>query len=426
MSAISTTSGHLTVDEVDGIVHARGIAYAVAQRYQDPEPILSPDAELDATTRGPMCCQNPSRLEGVNGPIGNELRQSENCQVLSVTAPSAASELPVMVWFHGGAYVSGGGEASKYDPDPLVRNGVIVVCVTYRLGGFGYLDPTGNGRTNLGLKDQIEAMRWVASNIAAFGGDPANVTIFGQSAGADSVLSMIAADSARGLFHRAIVQSAPNGVTERAAQHTIAQRAFTAHFTSRDLDAATAPAAEVLAGEKTVASAMVDAPATGRMPFHPVAGDDPLPGDLASALEARAAGVELLIGNTKDDAAPFVAMDPRGARLRRWGPLGRMLFSRIVSRATSTMFDIDAVARIWRESGGEVATYRFDWAPESSSLGASHCLELPFLFGGDWSDAPMLNGQRPPARLAAEMQQIWTAFAAQGVAGLPSHSLRFT
>jgi len=426
MRTISTTSGYLTVDDADGIVHARGIPYAVAERYRDPEPILNPDAERDATIRGPMCCQNPSRLDSVNGPIGNELQQSENCQVLSVTAPSAAADLPVMVWLHGGAYVSGGGEASKYDPDPLVRNGVIVVCVTYRLGGFGYLDPTGNGRTNLGLKDQIEALRWVASNIATFGGDPDNVTIFGQSAGADSVLSMIAADSARGLFHRAIVQSAPTGVTERAAQHAIARGAFTAHFDLTDLDAATAPASEVLAAEKAVASAMADVPATGRMPFHPVAGDDPLPGDLVPALHAGAARVELLIGNTKDDAAPFVAMEPRGARLRSWGPLGRMLFSRIVSRATSAMFGIDAVAEIWRESGGKVATYRFDWAPKDSGLGASHCLELPFLFGGDWSDAPMLNGQTPPARLAAEMQQTWTAFATHGVAGLASDTLHFS
>jgi para-nitrobenzyl esterase len=144
------------------------------------------------------------------------------------------------------------------------------------------------------------------------------------------------------------------------------------------------------------------------------------------ALHAGAARVELLIGNTKDDAAPFVAMEPRGARLRSWGPLGRMLFSRIVSRATSAMFGIDAVAEIWRESGGKVATYRFDWAPKDSGLGASHCLELPFLFGGDWSDAPMLNGQTPPARLAAEMQQTWTAFATHGVAGLASDTLHFS
>jgi para-nitrobenzyl esterase len=148
-------------------------------------------------------------LDEVTGPLVASLQQGEQCLVLSITAPVGARSLPVMVWFHGGAYVSGGGESAKYDADDLAGRGIVVVSVTYRLGVLGYLPPTSTGADNLGLLDQLEALRWVQRNIATFGGDPGQVTIFGQSAGGDSVLSLVALPSAVDLYQRAIVQSAP-------------------------------------------------------------------------------------------------------------------------------------------------------------------------------------------------------------------------
>ena len=128
-----------------------------------------------------------------------------------------------MVWLHGGAYVSGGGEAQRYDADELARRGrVVVVRVSYRLGVFGYLSPSGVD--NLGLRDQILALRWVHDNIGAFGGDPDRVTVFGQSAGADSVLSLMLCGQSTGLFQRAIMQSAPLGVREGRDAMTAAMR----------------------------------------------------------------------------------------------------------------------------------------------------------------------------------------------------------
>jgi para-nitrobenzyl esterase len=179
------------------------VPYGQASRFASPAapvPWIEPRA---LTERGPICPQLPSRLSFVTGPVTDGLQRSEDCQVLSVTAPNDADGLPVMVWFHGGAYVSGSGESSKYDPDALVAEGrVVVVTVSYRLGIFGYCTPLGVDDDNLGLRDQLLALRWVHDNIAAFGGDPQRVTLFGQSAGGDSVYSLLLSEAADGLCSR--------------------------------------------------------------------------------------------------------------------------------------------------------------------------------------------------------------------------------
>ena len=134
---INTTAGALKA-EVEGLVRARGVRYATAYRFAEPEP-YSWDGVLDATQRGPACPQPPSSLAAVVGNSVDGLTFDEHCQVLTVTAPVDASGLPVMVWFHGGAYVTGSGESAKYDAEPLAHEGVVVVSVSYRLGVFGYL-----------------------------------------------------------------------------------------------------------------------------------------------------------------------------------------------------------------------------------------------------------------------------------------------
>ena len=243
-----------------------GFATARAARFAAPQPIAPWSDVLDTTTRGPACPQLPSRLEWVTGPVVDGLAMSEDCQVLSVTAPSDANGLPVMVWLHGGAYVSGGGEAPKYDADELARRGrVVVVRVTYRLGVLGYLSPSGVD--NLGLRDQILALQWVHDNIGAFGGDPERVTVFGQSAGADSVLSLMLCEQTTGLFQRAIMQSAPLGVRDGRDAMTAAMRsAANAVTTGQLLDAQTAAVA-----------AAAPFGLIGSLPFGPIMGSDPLP-----------------------------------------------------------------------------------------------------------------------------------------------------
>jgi para-nitrobenzyl esterase len=412
-------AGPLLAEDDGSLVHVRGIRYARAARFAAPQPIAPWLDVLDATTRGPVCPQLPSRLAWVTGPVVDGLAMSEDCQVLSVTAPSDATGLPVMVWLHGGAYVSGGGEAPKYDADELARGGrVVIVTVSYRLGVLGYLSPSGVD--NLGLRDQILALQWVHDNIGVFGGDPERVTVFGQSAGADSVLSLMLCEQTTGLFHRAIMQSAPLGVRD-------GREAMTAEMRS----AANATiATELLDAQTAAAAAAARFGLIGGLPFGPITGLDPLPAapDAAERLAEAARHVELLVGYTRNDGAPFAAMDPRTARLKRLGPVGTAVERAASAALTRRVFGVPArrLAEAWRGHGGRSATYRVEWSPPRAPLGACHCIELPLLFDGPaWTDAPMLGGDPVDDRLAQTMRRNWSGFAHHGTDGLDSPSLRF-
>ncbi|ORA15072.1 para-nitrobenzyl esterase [Mycobacterium asiaticum DSM 44297] len=414
------------------LVRARGIPYARASRFGAPVPAPPHTDDLDATRRGPVCPQLPSRLEFVTGPVVANLSQHEQCQVLSVTAPSDAQGLPVMVWFHGGAYVSGSGEAPKYDPDELVADGrVVVVTVTYRLGIFGYLNPDGDGDANLGLRDQIMALHWVQHNIAAFGGDRSRVTIFGQSAGADSVLSLILSDGTAGLFHRAILQSAPLGLRYGREAMTAAMR-NSANEALRDVSPAEASIGQLLDAQMAAVATAQRFGARGGFPFAPIAGMAPLPAtpDERRRLLDAASNVEILAGYTCDDAAPFVAMDPRGRRLGRLGRLGNAMTGLVVRSVTKRIFSRPALdlAKLWISAGGRAATFRVDWSPAGAPLGACHCIELPLLLGtpASWADAPMLGTGSDPidAQLARTTRGRWAAFAHDGIPALGGTALR--
>jgi para-nitrobenzyl esterase len=356
-------------------------------------------------------------LEWVTGSVVDGLAMSEDCQVLSVTAPSDADRLPVMVWFHGGAYVSGGGESPHYDADELARAGrVVVVRVSYRLGVLGYLSPSGVD--NLGLRDQILALRWVHDNIAAFGGDPDRVTLFGQSAGGDSVFSLMLCEQAVGLFGRAIMQSAPLGARAGRDAMTAAMRAAAKAVTT----------GEVLDAQTAAAAAAARYGMVSGMPFGPIMGRDPLPAESGAdeRLADAARRIELLVGYTRNDGAPFAALNARIARLKRFGPLGRIAERAAAAALTRRAFGKPArrIANQWRAYGGQSATFRVDWSP--SGMGACHCIELPLLFDpAPWVDAPMLGGRPIDERLAETMRRNWTGFAHRGVAGLDSPTLRF-
>ena len=203
---------------VDGnVVRARGIRYARAQRFAHPVDEAPVDV-IDGKDPGPGSPQyrrDPNA--GMTFDQLGGLPTSEDCLRVSVTSPADTSEhssaLPVLVWIHGGAYVAGAGDADIYDPHTLVEEQhIIVVSVTYRLGVLGYLGTGQPEHSNLGLLDQISALRWVQRNIAAFGGDPNNVTIAGQSAGADACAHLMIAEATDDLFDRVILASAPLGL----------------------------------------------------------------------------------------------------------------------------------------------------------------------------------------------------------------------
>ncbi|WP_231974807.1 carboxylesterase family protein [Mycobacterium sp. E1747] len=429
---LDLVSGPLLIEDAGAVLRARGVVYGSAERFAVAAPV-SPHTELrDATERGPICPQLPSRLESVTGPITEGLTSSEQCLVLTITAPRDGQRLPVMVWFHGGAYMSGSGEAPKYDPSALAREGrVVVVAVSYRLGIFGYLNPVPDGELNLGLRDQILALQWVHRNIAPFGGDPQRMTIFGQSSGADSVFSLILSDEAAGLFQRAILQSAPLGLRGGRSEMTAAiRRAATVSLGS--VAPGDASAEQLLAAQAAAATAAQRFGPRGSFPFAPIAGVYPMPHqhDEHRILARRAPEIDILIGYTRRDAAPFVAMNPQAQKIRRLGPPGKATFDLLTVALTQRIFAKPArqLARMWRAHGGAAVTFRVDWAPPGAPFGPCHCMDLPLLFATPqlWADAPMLgtSGGHFDSALAQRTRAWWAAFAHDGTAALEGSNVR--
>lgn len=200
---------------VEGVRAFHAMPYAAEpsgdNRWRPPEPRASYDGTFDATTPGAMCPQSTVAVDFLE-TTPNE--QTEDCLTLSVWSPTGAADLPVMVWFHGGSFISGSGEQVLFIGDDLAANGVVVVTVNFRQGPFGFLATeelaaeSGDGSVgNYGLADQQAALEWVQRNIAALGGDPDNVTIFGESSGGYSVCAHLAAPASQGLFAKAIIQS---------------------------------------------------------------------------------------------------------------------------------------------------------------------------------------------------------------------------
>lgn len=429
---LDAACGPLLANDDGHVTTARGIPYATAERFTMPVPAPRWAETLDATKRGPACPQLPSRLESVTGPVVDGLATDEQCLVVSVTAPTGALNLPVMVWFHGGAYMSGSGEAPKYDPGALaLEGGVVVVTVSYRLGIFGYLNLVPGGQPNLGLRDQILALRWIKHNITAFGGDPSRVTIFGQSAGGDSVLSLILSEETSGLFGRAILHSAPLGLRHGRTAMSAAMRA--AAIAALDgCDPLDASVDQLLTGQTAAVTAAQRFGPLGGFPFAPVAGADPMPAnkDEHRVFTRRATEIDILVGFTRRDAAAFAAMDPRAVKLQRRGAVGRAATDLLIGVMTRRIFGRPArqLAETWTSNGGDAAMFRVDWSPPDAPLGPCHCIELPLLFASPncWSDAPMLGPHSAPidGGLAHKMRTQWAAFAHNGIAALNSSSLR--
>ena len=210
-----TTSGDLRGARENGASVFRGVPYAAAPvgelRFAPPQAPPAWQGVRDATCDGTIAPQGRSRLAHIMGDF--ERPQSEDCLTLTVWTPALdARKRPVMVWIHGGAYSSGAGSLPWYSGERFAANGdVVFVSVSYRLGALGFLYLPGVSDGNLGLLDQVAALRFVRDNIAAFGGDPGNVTVVGQSAGAASIAFLMAMPAADGLFRRAIMQSTPFG-----------------------------------------------------------------------------------------------------------------------------------------------------------------------------------------------------------------------
>lgn len=415
---------------VDGdVVRVSGIRYAVASRFAPPAALpdrAAGSAPVEAVHPSPACPQGPVPfLDEVLGTRPGELAADEDCLRLSLTLPAGLEvdeRVPVMVWIHGGSYVSGAGDLAIMDPRALVaEQRVIVVSVTYRLGLFGYLGlPAGAAPArpaNLGLLDQLEALRWVQRNIGAFGGDASNVTAFGQSAGGDAVAHIMATPDAPTLFRRAIIQSAPLGIS-RGRDRMSAAMAEAARSAGAD-EWATMSAEEIVAREPSVAAAGRPFRLRGGMPFGTQYGHDPLPaeGSLEAAWDRAAPSIDVLIGHTAEEARLFVPRVPAIARLAALPVVGAGIRRLLVRVATRAVYSRAAArfARRHARAGGQARRYVIDWAAPGNPYGSAHTIDLPLLFGDEatWRRAALVAGASWPELHAQgrRVRALWAAFA---------------
>ncbi len=440
----------------NGVAVFRAVPYAAppvgALRFAAPAPASGWTGTRDATRDGPIAPQAPSRLAPAMGDFRRPM--DEDCLTLTIWTPTPdAARRPVLVWLHGGAWVSGAGSLPWYDGATLAREaGLVVVGVNYRLGALGYLKHPDLPVADPGTLDQVAALRWVRDNVEAFGGDPGCVTVAGQSAGAASIGRLIMDPAARALFHRAIMQSGGFGRAPLSRGEAFATGAQFIRALGLDPGAgdivdrlrAVAPMA-LVAAAGTVARENARFAETNP-PFMPTTPEPMTQAELFAAIAQGAAGLPLLIGATHDEvhaffasnpamrapdpaavAARFAALDARPdamARYRGRRPGGSLMdiLADIASDHTflwPTMRLAEAVAG----AGGQVQAYQFDWAPQGSPFRSCHCIELPFVFGNfaQWPDAAMLAGGvwADMEGLAATMRAAWAAFARGGDAGVP-------
>ena len=465
---IATAGGRLR-GRIDGRVHVfLGVPYAAppfgANRLRPPRPVAPWSGVRDALSFGAEPPQlKPPADHPAAAMVWDPAEPGEDCLNLNIWTPDpGAHGLPVMVWIPGGMFEVGSG--ATYDGSRFARDGVVCVTINYRLGpeGFLYLS---DGDANLGLLDQVAALEWVRANIPAFGGDPANVTIFGESAGAMSVGTLLAVPRARGLFRRAVCQSgAADRVIDAEAAlgigRELAERlgieatrdAFTAIAPDRLLLAAAELKGDLLAhpdparwGLEVIASSL---------PWQPVIDGDVLPGYPVDRIAAgSAAGVDVMVGSNTDDWKLFVIANGSLERVTDEtliGPVATYGFETALAyglsdeavtayRAacpgagpgellaaieTDWWCRIPAIRLAEAHAGATSATYMYEFAWPAPGVGACHALEIGFVFdtldlGPNQMVGPMLGGA--PQVLADTMHSAWVAFATTGDPGWPKY-----
>ncbi len=443
-----------------GVAVFRGIPYAEAPvgvlRFAAPRPAAGWAGVRSALGYGPPVPQ--TGMLG-RGPSAADAADDDWLTVNVWTpAPDPAARLPVLVWIYGGGYTVGMSSWPEYDGGRLARGGgVVVVTFNYRLGMEGFAQIDG-APPNRGLLDQVAALEWVRENIGAFGGDPAEVTIFGESAGAGSVAALLAMPRAAGLFRRAVAQSVPGTFfSPRLAADLAAACADELGLrpTTADL-AAVDPALLALTGDAVTESMPARADRWGQagsrsVLFSPVVDGDILPVIPWQALAAGAArDIDLLVGHTRDEHRLFMLLTgllgqvtpeqaesalrdfaPGGDGARRYrdaypdagpGELYELVHSDWLFRMPSLHLAQAQVA-----AGGRAHLYELTWTAPGigGALGACHGLDVPLVFGNLTSGQPAtLIGESPSPEataLSARMLAAWTAFATHGDPGWPPY-----
>jgi len=463
-------SQHPVVHVRDGAVRGKaesgvwaflGIPYAAspfgARRMRPPQPVQPWDGERDATAYGPTAPKGdyPPQYARLFPEV---LIPGEECLNLNVWTPDATAALPVLVWIHGGAFMNGSGSVGAYSGAAFARDGVVCVTINYRLAAEGFL-LLDDGIANLGLLDQLAALRWVQANIAAFGGDPARVTVAGESAGAMSVVTLLSMPQAEGLFTQAIAQSgaAAHTLTHDQAQmvsgyltSTLGVPADREAIKAVPLDKLVRAASDLVVEVQTAPDpAKWGSLALSLLPFAPAVDGEVVPQEPLAAIAAgQGKDVRLLIGSNRDEARLFFVapasidliddatleaaasaygLSADSLTLYRAGRPGASAGDILAAVITDWFFAIPAIRVAEARTGAANAPtwmYRFDHpAPEDNHrFGASHAAEVPFVFNTiSQQDLHPLIGDTPSQAVADQTHKAWVDFITHGNPGWPAY-----
>ncbi|TWF82256.1 carboxylesterase 2/para-nitrobenzyl esterase [Pseudonocardia hierapolitana] len=462
---MKTRSGEVRGTVVDAVAVFKGIPFAAPpfgnHRLRPPQPVEPWSGVRDATAFGaaPPALPLPPEVAALIPDAG--VVPGEDCLNLNIWTPKVgAVALPVMVWITGGFFEFGFG--ASYDGRRFARDGVVCVTFNYRAGAEGFLD-LGDGLANVGLLDQVAALEWVRDNIATFGGDPGNVTVFGESAGAMSIATLLAMPRAQGLFRRAILQSgAANAVTPTAAAQRIA-RGLAARLgvpPTRDAIAAVPVERLLQAQEELKVDLEADRGrwgpevAAGGLPWQPSVDGDVVPDRPIDRITAGAgAGIDLIVGTNVDegrvslvatgmaDRIPVEAVTATAATFGLPADIAVAAYRAVhpdggngdllAALQTDGFWRVPALRLADAHADAPAATYMYEFAWRSPAfgglLGACHGLEIAFVFDTlDPSFRPMLGpalGDHPPQQLADAMHAAWVGFATSGDPGWPRYDL---
>ncbi|WCT72805.1 carboxylesterase family protein [Sphingomonas naphthae] len=439
-----------------GVVRFLGVPYAAppvgALRFAVPQPHAAWDDIRDASVPGANAPQSAAKVFpglDISILIGKGWQPGEDFLTLNIWRPAGEVRgAPVMLFVHGGAFVVGSKDAAVNDGGAFARDGVILVAINYRLGVEGFL-PIPGVPTNLGLRDQLAAIRWVRDNIAAFGGDADNITVFGESAGAMSVANLVASPLAEGLLRRAIVQSGHGAMTRSIplARKVVAKLAKIAGITPDEAGFRSRRPGDLIGAVERInqPTTRIDLrDAHGREPVFgisrliPVHGDDVLPLPPLEALaQGQGADIDLLIGTNAEEMNFYFV--PTGLRDRLGRLLATFALHRVQPHANRVLktygigrgvkpgraFTAAATDIVFRwptrrfaeEHRGRTHMYEFDWpSPRFGGLGAAHGMELPFVFDtlACATGEDVLVGEHPPQELATRIHRLWIDFARDG------------
>lgn len=467
VAVAQTANGKVAGYIQDGVTIFKGIPYAKANRFEAPVQADSWEGIRSCRQYGPVSPQG-ARSGWANDEIAfafnwNDGVQGEDCLRLNVWTPALDSrKRPVMVWLHGGGYSAGSGqELPSYDGTSLAfAEDVVVVSINHRLNVLGFLDLSAYGEkyaksANAGLLDIVASLKWVRDNIAAFGGDPSNVTIFGQSGGGGKVTTLLATPCAKGLFHKAIVQS---GSMLRTMESKYSRKIGIATVRNLGLDASSidkiseVPYGELLAaGDKAIAQVKAEADRDGVASFifgwAPTVDGAVLPSQpFDPQAPAMSADIPMIIGTTRHEFSmttyvPALRNAGReeviGILKGRYGE-GTERFLELFAKAypgskPADMLDADfvfrpsAIEQALRKSlqgAAPVYMYMFNWESPvlDGILRSTHCMEIPFVFNNADRHASMTGGGAQAMKLASKMSHCWAEFARCGkpsAEGLP-------